>query len=195
MMFSRRRWPRAHRGIAALALTCLNACHDSSPVAPPSAAPEPPATAATKPTPTEHAELGPHQSPVTLRLRGPEQVIAGQDIELIAEVNQRVGSQAQVSLNLQLPDGVRLVSGENGELLPSGNGTLTRRFVVHVERVPQSDIEAVASTQSTAFGARAQSAYRFGRPEPRFLAPERSERPLTVGGKNVGRPIQLHPSP
>jgi hypothetical protein len=135
-------------------------------------------------------ELGPHRSPVTVTLRGPERVSAGQDVEILAEVEQRTGS-AEVRLELRLPAGVRLLSGEGAEMLPSGNGKLVRRFVVHVDRVPTSDIQAVASTQSKAFGARAEGAYRFGRPEPRFAQLLRGARALTVGGKNVGRPIQL----
>jgi hypothetical protein len=174
-----------------LAAGWLAACHDA-------ASPEPSNAAAPRArTPraavVQTPELGPHKSPVTVALHGPEQVTAGQDIELLAEVEQLAGSQSQVSLNLQLPAGVRLVSGQTSELLPSGNGKLVRRFVVHVDQVPTTDIEAVASTQSTAFGARAQSAYRFGRPEPRFKEPERREKSLKLGTKDVGRPILLHP--
>jgi hypothetical protein len=135
-------------------------------------------------------QLGPHHSPITVQLSGPEQVSAGQDIEVVAEIEQRAGS-VPVELKLQLPDGVRLVSGEATELLPVGNGKLQRRFVVHVDRVPTTDIEVVADTSSNSFGAHAKSAYRFGRPEPRFTQPPRSGVPLTVGGREVGRPIQL----
>lgn len=174
-----------------LAAAWLGACHDAAPPEPTSAV-APPVSARSAP---QAPELGPHKSPVTVALHGPAQVSAGQDFELLAEVEQLAGSQAQVSLTLQLPEGVRLVSGQTSELLPSGNGKLLRRFVVHVDQVPSADIEAVASTQSMSFGARAQSAYRFGRPEPRFRAPERPEKALRVGGKDVGRPILLHPKP
>jgi hypothetical protein len=67
--------------------------------------------------------------------------------------------------------------------------------VIHLDRVPQTDIQALAMTQSSSFGARAKSAYRFGRPEPRFADPERTQKPLSVGGKDIGRPIRLRPSP
>lgn len=139
---------------------------------------------------TQKPQLGPHKSPVTVKLSGPEQVSAGQDIEVVAEIEQRAGS-VPVALSLQLPDGVRLVSGQSEELLPVGNGKLQRRFVVHVDRVPTTDIEVVADTSGSSFGAHAKSAYRFGRPEPRFAQPPRSGKPITVGGREVGRPIQL----
>jgi hypothetical protein len=145
--------------------------------------------------PPPAAQFGPHHSPVTLKLLGPERVQAGQDIEVTAEVEQLVGWHAQVSLSLELPEGARLLSGETSELLPNGNGKLVRRFVVHLDRVPESDILAVASTQGASFGARAKSSYRFGRPEPRFTEPERARKSLTVGGKDVGRPIRLRPAP
>jgi len=178
-----------------LAAAWLGACHDAVAPAPSSAA-APPASASSAPHAiAQTPELGPHKSPLTVALHGPDQVTAGQDVELWAEVEQLAGSKAQVSLSLQLPDGVRLVSGEPKEILPSGNAKLVRHFVVHVDQVPSTDIEAVASTQSMAFGAHARSAYRFGRPEPRFNEPERREKRLKVGGKDVGRPILLHPEP
>jgi hypothetical protein len=178
--------------VACLLAVWLGACHDAAAPEPSNAA-APHASAPRTAAVTQTPELGPHRSPVTVALHGPERVDAGQDIELLAEVEQLAGSKSQVSLDLKLPDGVRLVSGQTSELLPSGNGKLVRRFVVHVDHVPTTDIEAVASTQSTSFGARAQSAYRFGRPEPRFKELERPEKSLKVGGKNVGRPILLHP--
>jgi hypothetical protein len=182
--------------LAALSACGLSACQKTKePVAEPrSAAVEPKAPLASTPRQTE-PQFGPHHSPVTVKLLGPEQVQAGQDIEVTAEVEQLVGWHAEVRLSLELPAGARLVSGETSELLPNGNGTLVRRFVVHLDRVPETDILAVASTQSQSFGARAKSSYRFGRPEPRFAEPERAPKPLTVGGKDVGRPIQLRPSP
>ncbi|HVY30268.1 MAG TPA: hypothetical protein VHB79_27110 [Polyangiaceae bacterium] len=176
-----------------LAAAWLGACHDTAAPEPSSTA-APLASASSAPRAVTLApELGPHQSPVTVALHGPDRVTAGQDVELWAEVEQLAGSEARVSLSLQLPEGVRLVSGEPSEMLPSGNRKLVRHFVVHVDQVPSTDIEAVASTQSMAFGAHARSAYRFGRPEPRFSEPERREKRLKVAGKDVGRPILLHP--
>jgi hypothetical protein len=185
--------------VAILGALPLAACHDRAEPAPHPA----PLTDATTPDSTppssaaartnDQPELGPHRSPVTVKLLGPEQVSAGQDIEVVAEVNQFVGSSAAVELRLNLPEGAHLVSGSPTEQLPAGNGKLVRHFIVHLDRVPARDIEVVATTSSTAFGARAQSAYRFGRPEPRFADPQRADRPLIVGGKNVGKPIQLKP--
>ncbi len=169
----------------------LTACRGAEP------APERQPAVSTPPAPALAApqapQMGPHQSPVTVKLVGPEQVSAGQDIEVVAHIERRAGSAAPVSLNLQLPEGARLVSGDASELLPSGNGTLERRFVVHLDRVPTTDIEVVAETSSASFGARAKSVYRFGRPEPRFAEPPRSQKSLKVGGRDVGRPIQLQP--
>lgn len=157
----------------------------------PAPRPEPAVASAPAAAPAEQKpQLGPHKSPVTVRLSGPEQVVAGQDIEVVADIEQRAGN-VPVKLELQLPDGVRLVSGDAQELLPAGNGKLQRRFLVHVDRVPTTDIEVLADTTSTSFGAHAKSVYRFGRPEPRFAEPPRTDKPLTVGGREVGRPIKL----
>jgi hypothetical protein len=177
------------------------ACHESTPAPspqsspPPLAAPEsaPSAAApnAAPPSALQNPEFGPHRSPVTVKLLGPEQVSAGQDIEVVAEVDQFVGSNAAVQLHLELPEGAHLVSGNESELLPTGNGKLTRRFVVHLDKVPTTDIEVFATTSSNSFGARAKSAYRFGRPEPRFAEPARAASPLVVSGRNLGTPVQL----
>ncbi|MDF3066643.1 MAG: hypothetical protein K0R38_2244 [Polyangiaceae bacterium] len=167
-------------------ISALAACHSGEP------APERQPAVSTPP-PRQAPELGPHRSPVSVKLAGPEQVTAGQDIEVVARIDRRVGSDAAVSIALQLPDGARLVSGNPNEVLPSGNGVVERRFVVHLDRVPSTDIQVVAETNSTSFGAHAKSAYRFGRPEPRFAEPPRSGKQVQVGGREVGKPIRLQP--
>lgn len=169
-------------------LLALAACRSGEP------APErQPAVSAPATTARQAPELGPHQSPVSIQLIGPAQVTAGQDIEVVARIERRVGTDAPVALKLELPEGARLVSGNPTEVLPSGNGALERRFVVHLDRVPTTDIQVVAQTSTSSFGARAKSAYRFGRPEPRFAEPPRSGKQLKVGGRDVGAPIQLQP--
>jgi len=172
----------------------LSACHESTQPAPSTQSSPPLATPESAPSAAQDPVLGPHRSPVTVKLLGPEQVSAGQDIEVVAEVAQFVGSNAAVQLHLQLPAGARLVSGNETEQLPSGNGKLTRRFVLHLDTVPLSDIEVFATTKSNSFGARAKSVYRFGRPEPRLADPPRAGSPLVVSGRNLGNPIQLKPN-
>jgi hypothetical protein len=186
------------RIVCLLGVFFCGACQQSA-EALPSPQPEPLAASARVPSSTpQSAEqgpvLGPHQSPVTVKLLGPEQVSAGQDIEVLAEVDQFVGTGAAVELHLQLPAGARLVSGNQTEQLPAGNGKLTRHFVVHLDSVPVTDIEAFATTNNNSFGARAKSAYRFGRPEPRLPEPPRAANPISVSGRNLGKPIQLEPT-
>jgi hypothetical protein len=163
---------------------CLAACRNGDPA---------PAASEPKPVVRQAPELGPHQSPVSIQLVGPEQVVAGQDIEVVARVERRAGTDAAVALQLELPEGARLVSGDPTEVLPAGNGVVERRFVVHLDRVPSTDIQVVAQTSTTSFGARAKSTYRFGRPEPRFAEPPRGGKDLKVGGRDVGKPIRLQP--
>jgi len=185
------------RLLCLLSVLACAACHESAEPVPsrqPQPLAAPPSTSSATPPRAEGPVLGPHRSPVTVKLLGPAQVSAGQDIEVVAEVDQFVGTGAAVQLHLQLPPGAHLVSGSESELLPAGNGKLTRRFVIHLDSVPATDIEAVATTNNTSFGARAQSTYRFGRPEPRLAEPARATSPITVSGKNLGKPIQLKPS-
>ena len=182
-----------HTNIVFISLLALGACHGSGEPAPTPAAALTPAPTPPPPPAAQAAQFGAHRSPVTVKLVGPAQVSAGQDIEVVADVEQLVGSQAAVELSLVLPEGARLISGSAQELLPTGNGKLQRRFLVHLDRVPATDIEVVAKTNSSSFGARAKSAYRFGRPEPRFTELPRSASPLSVGGKGLGHPIELKP--
>jgi len=163
--------------------------------------PSPPAAAhaespAATPTPSsgEKPDLGPHRPPVVVRMKGPDSVAAGQDITLVAEIEQHVGDRAPVTLNLKLPAGVRLVEGAASETLHPGNTRLERRFVVHVDKVPAEDIELSVDTQNPAFGARASGAYRFGRAQPKLAEPVRTDQDTVIGGKNLGRPIELKPA-
>jgi hypothetical protein len=177
--------------LAATCLLSLAACSRSAQPSPdpqPQTPQVPPAKAAL--SAQQQPELSAHRSPISLKLLGPEQVSAGQDIDLTAEIEQFVGS-SPVSIELQLPAGARLVSGAQTELLPPGNAKLVRHYLVHLDTVPDSDLELVAGTRTASFGARARSSYRFGRPEPRFTDPPRGK-PLTVNGHDVGTPIELH---
>lgn len=135
--------------------------------------------------------FGPHHSPLLVTLNGPEQPAIGQDIEVVAQVDQTLGQGRNLSLELQLPPGARLVAGKTSELVAVGQGKLERRFVVHLDDMPKGDIEVVASTNQRSFGARAKGSYRFGRPEPRLPAPKRAAQPVYVSGRNVGHPIEL----
>lgn len=170
------------------------ACHSGSEPAPRPASVEPGAAPQAQAARAERAEFGAHRSPVVARLRGPTRVSAGQTIEIVAEVERFAGSGSSVSLRLALPPGTRLMSGKDREVLPAGNGKIERRFVVHVDSVPEGDIELVAATGNSSFGARAVGAYRFGRAEPKLVEPKRAAKDLVLGGRPLGRPIELKPA-
>jgi hypothetical protein len=174
------------RVVGALALSACSACHSSSA---PTAAP----AAAEAASVSVEPRRAPGRTPVSARLRGPAQAEAGRDIELTAVVERNTGADQPISIELLLPPGARLVSGRARELLPGGNGKLERTFVVHLDRLPDTEIELVATAGNQAFGARARGAYRYGRPEPRLLEPVRSPNDLMYGGRNLGRPIELKP--
>jgi hypothetical protein len=165
----------------------LGACRATEPAG--SAPVEPPSTPSN--AEGDQPVLSPHHSPLLVSLHGPDQAAAGQDITLVAEIDQTLGQGRDLSLELRLPPGARLVSGKASELVSAVPGKLERRFVVHLDGVPADDIELVASTNQRSFGARAKSSYRFGRPEPRLPELQRAAQPLYVGGRNVGHPIEL----
>jgi hypothetical protein len=176
--------------LVTVTLTLLVACERV-----PEAVTQPPSGAQAVPArpSTNQPALSAPGSLLTVRLLGPAQAAAGQDIGVTAEVEQHVGANA-VQLELRLPMGARLVSGKQMELLPLGDDTLQRHFVVHLDSLPDGDLEVIASASGDGFGARAHGAYRFGRPEPRFAEPRRGK-PLTLSGRDLGAPVELHPEP
>ncbi|MEI9952906.1 MAG: hypothetical protein WDO74_29015 [Pseudomonadota bacterium] len=182
--------------LSASVMLAITACHSSAP----EPAPSPASVAVAREqgsasgSAPERAEFGPHRSPVVIRVTGPAAVQAGQDLEIVAEIDQFVGSQSAVSLELVLPPGARLVKGELSEQLPPGNGTVRRRFIVHLERVPETNVEFIAKAGNASFGARAQGAYRFGRPQPALVQPKRAPQEVVVGGRSLGHPIELKPT-
>jgi hypothetical protein len=174
--------------LASVTLTLVVACERAPQAAMQTSTP--PQAIAAAPS-TNQLAFSAHRSPITVKLLGPAQAMSGQDVEVTAEIEQHVGADA-VHLELRLPPGARLVAGSQTELLPSGDGTLQRHFVVHLDRLPDGDLELEAAVGSRGFGARAHGAYRFGRPEPRFAEPRRGK-PLTLNGRDLGTPIDLHP--
>ena len=184
---------RTKPGRFAVLLLALGACHAPEPEASPQQAQRRVEAEhrVEAPPSVDPPVLGPHHSPLLVTLSGPDQPAIGQDIEVVAQIDQTLGQGRDVSLELRLPPGARLVSGKTSELVSVGQGKLERRFVVHLDDMPKGDIDVVASTNQRSFGARAKGSYRFGRPEPRLPAPKRAAQPLSVSGRNVGHPVEL----
>ena len=166
---------------------------ESAPPAPAEAAPVPAADApsAASDAPSEAAELGAHRVPLRVKLDGPDHVEVGQDVEIVATIEQRTGDKVPVELALAVPKGTQLVSGSSSEQLTGQNATVERRFVVHIDALPTEDFELVAHAGNDAFGAHAKGVYRFGRSAPKFPELPRAPNDVVIGGKNLGKPIQL----
>jgi hypothetical protein len=103
-----------------------------------------------------------------------------------------------IDLEIRLPAGVSLASGsQRTTLTPSPGRTVEDvDFEVQLDAdVPLSDIVVVAAHQSKATGVHAEGHYRFGRPEPLPVVPDRTGPELTTAkGGNLGRAVPLEPA-
>jgi hypothetical protein len=152
-----------------MSCTYLLACAEGEKHAPAA----PPATSAT-------AEATSHGAPLTLRVDGPSQVSRG-DTFVLTITLRRSGGEDPVDLDVRLPPEVTLVEGQPSEHVASlGTEPIVRRLRVRLEGSSMSDVVVTAKMRGAAYGASAQAAYRFGRPEPMLSRPELP--PVRLGG-------------
>jgi hypothetical protein len=167
-------------------LTALAACQDA-PSSPASAAEPAPSLAA----PPRHGM----QPPMVLDLSGPEKVVAGATITLVAEIRRTFLSAVPMHLSLSLPRGAVLVEGKASEtLVDTEQRVVTRTYALRLDEIPSEDFEMKVSWQADSWGVTATQAYRFGRPAPRLAPPRRDGPELSLEGHRPSRGIRVTPS-
>lgn len=173
--------------IPAVLLSCT-ACQSPSP-APATPPAEAPAPAADTP-PGRHGM----EPPMTFTLSGPESVSAGQTLTLVAEIRRTFLSPVPMHIDLAVPRGVVILEGKASEtLVDTEQRLLTRTWVLRLGEVPAEDLEVKVAWQADTWGASAVRAYRFGRPEPKLVTPERDGPELAPPGLRPGRGIRVTP--
>lgn len=130
------------------------------------------------------------QSPIQCSLR----LVDGESpLTLELSVTKLLATETPLAVSVRLPPGVELNPVSLDPIAASETGVVTRRVQLRYSSVPSSDAFFVVDTQGKSFGYHAELPYRFGRPEPTTPAPVRSDTTLKVGGKTLGRPIEVQP--
>jgi hypothetical protein len=134
-------------------------------------------------------------APVRVQVSGPPQVTPGTTIEVRAEIERSWAAVHPLQLDVQVPQGVRLVSGAPKESLNDAAATrFERSWLLHVDAVPGGDFVVVVDWQTSGAGFHAAIPYRFGRPEPKLAAPKSLGPEIVLpNGVSLGQPIQMGP--
>lgn len=119
--------------------------------------------------------------------------VAGGALELDVTIERRLPSTAPMVLEVEVPAGARLVEGRSVELVTDRATRVTRRLELALDSVPERDLVVRLDVQGGNFGAHAEAAYRFGRPEPKLPDVPRVARPIELYGGSLGQPVKLDP--
>jgi hypothetical protein len=169
----------------------------ATPGAPAAAPPalQPAAAAPTMPAPTAEAtpalpSTGP-QSPIQVRLSGPNTVPTRGEIELRVAIDRARPDLAPIQVDIRLPAGARLAAGNAQERIADTTLlSLERTWRIRYDRAPKGDVTVVVDWQTQGAGFHAELPWRFGRPEAKRAAPPRLPGPVVLpGGRSLGKPI------
>jgi len=177
-------------GIAALSLWACAACSGVE-REPSNAAPSVATVQSEPPAAPRHSS-----APFVVRVSGPENpgsMLTGR-MTLVVVVERQLVDSTPLRLSWQLPAGVRLVDGQlTEEIVDAASPRIERRIFIEVPSIPKGDVLVAVEARGTAWGARGEGAYRFGRPEPMLPQPPRARTPMTVKGGPKGRPVMMPP--
>ena len=138
--------------------------------------PSPPAS----PVQAETQASGARMAPITVRVDGPPAIAVGEST-LSVTLTRAVASTDPVELGIVLPAGVTVIEGDPNERVVEAGPVILRKFRLRVVRIPEQDVLITASVRGEHYGARATSAYRFGRAEPKLPQPPLPAVGLTGG--------------
>lgn len=135
-------------------------------------------------------------APFVVRLSGPENPASRMNarMTLVLVVERNLVDATPLRLSFQLPAGVTLVEGRlSEEIVDTASSRIERRIVIDVPSIPEDDVLVAVEARGTAWGARGEGAYRFGRPEPMLPQAPRARKPMTVKGGPDARPVMMPP--
>jgi hypothetical protein len=131
--------------------------------------------------------------PLRARLTGPDDVVNGQQLDLVVQLDRTAAFDQPVAATLTLPQGVRLAPGSD-----KGAQTFVRqaadrelRYTVNVERVPSEDVVVTLDAQGVGAGYHAELRYRFGRAAPAQQAAITTGPSVRVGQRELGPAVRV----
>lgn len=132
------------------------------------------------PAPVETHASEARTAPITIRVDGPSSIAVGEST-LSVTVTRAVAGTDPIELGIAMPDGVTLIAGDPNERIVERGPVIHRTLKLRVDRVPEQDVLITANVRGDHYGARATSAYRFGRAEPKLPQPPGPAVGLTGG--------------
>jgi hypothetical protein len=134
---------------------------------------------------------GAPKAPLHIRWR----VLSDEDgrLQIEAILERRVRLDAPIGVRVEVPSGLRLVSGQTSFQVPAQMqpGETKVLFEFSHAGPPPEDLKVVADSTGASMGVHASDSYRFGRPEPKSPRPRPEGPSIVVGDKDLGPAIPL----
>lgn len=113
---------------------------------------------------------------------------AGRSLALTARIERAAHFDRPLRVVVRVPAGARVDRGPlTLDLPPSPTPRVDAvEYVLALATVPTSDLVLLADVRGTDWGAHAEVAYRFGRPEPTVRGPAAEGPRVVVGGIDLG---------
>lgn len=107
-------------------------------------------------------------------------------------LTKAIATEKDVSVVLVVPAGATLEPSTSRWLIPAAQtGDIVASIDVRWSTLPVDDLQAVIDMQGVSMGFHAVVPYRFGRPEPKVVAPPHDTPNVRVGNSNIGSPVDL----
>jgi hypothetical protein len=134
-----------------------------------------------------------HTQMIGAFLHGPITPVASQPIQLTLEVTRHIPLKAEITVDVRLPAGASLRTGETHTRLAANDAARRDQLVYELAGgpMPSEDLVVVVDARGAGFGYHAELPYRYGRPAPVPDAPEASGANVQVGGKSFGKSVQV----
>lgn len=113
---------------------------------------------------------------------------------LTAHIQRFSTINAPIDVRFEVPPGVKITPAAESFRIPAGGPVeLVRGFEVTWAEPPATDLLLVVDSRASDFGLHAEDAFRFGRPAPQPIRPERGPDCLKINGRDFGHPVQMTP--
>lgn len=131
------------------------------------------------------------QPPFIVRVKGTDAPVPKSTVKVHVTIERNLIDSTPLHLEVKLPEGVTLIRGQVEEaIVDAQSSTLARTIELRIgAEMPVEDVVVIVSQRGDGWGAHAEHAYRFGRPEPDPTPTLRRGEPIDLGNGTVVRPV------
>ncbi len=117
----------------------------------------------------------------------------GGTLRIDAVLTLRSALPLPVSVHVEMPPGLELVSGQTSFEIPANTdpGDTVASFTFQYASTPSLNLKVVADASGPTMGVHATDEYRFGRPEPQPVRPQPTGPTIKIGDTELGPAIQI----